>query len=262
MVYIHRAPGAVLALEFEKKQCVAELSVLRDDFDKLRRKYDKLKTKNVNMEKERDDEYTKNVNTTEERDFLIKHRGQLKLEFFMQMLKSFPTACKPQQERLTKQEGNAKPIVLNPQETPEDLICSICLSIPLQPVLTPCDHMFCLDCLKLSLQFQSCCPMDRRFFTMDDIVFVRNGSFAHRVWSGVQVKCGDHERGCSWSGSIADFENHRSGCQFMEPESKSIMKVRIQELEEEVRQLRKMEKMVYGCKLFNFNWSADGRNET
>ncbi|XP_041649621.1 tripartite motif containing 35-28 [Cheilinus undulatus] len=45
-----------------------------------------------------------------------------------------------------------------------DLTCPVCQSIFDDPVLLPCTHSFCRDCLRRSLRVKKCCPLCRKDF--------------------------------------------------------------------------------------------------
>lgn len=115
-------------------------------------------------------------------------------------------------EATDSDDKTPQPIVLHPSEVPKDLICSICYCVPLDPVTTPvCEHMFCRGCLQLSvIQNEKVCPMDRLPCTLKDTEMkLTEGSFIHRVWSAVQIQCEfTKSRGCTWTGSIADYTKH------------------------------------------------------
>ena len=102
------------------------------------------------------------------------------------------------------------PIVLRPEEVPEDLICSICLTLPVEPILTPCEHIFCKDCIHQALHRRCQCPVDRIPCHQTQIVPLRG--MLYRIWSGVVVKCGNHAEGCAWTGSIGDYPKHAKCC--------------------------------------------------
>jgi len=93
---------------------------------------------------------------------------------------------------------------------PEDLICSICMSLPMDPVLTPGDYMFCRPCIKKALSRSSECPVTRQPCTANDLRAL--SGFNRRLWSSVQVRCGHHGKGCAWRGSIADYCAHLDKC--------------------------------------------------
>ncbi|KAK1733191.1 hypothetical protein QTG54_016168 [Skeletonema marinoi] len=100
----------------------------------------------------------------------------------------------------------APPVTLHPDNLPDDLVCSICLTVPADPLITPCDHVFCKPCIRQALNVRNVCPIDRRPCTVGQLKRLEGLSL--RVWSGIQVKCGGHESGCAWRGSIADYATH------------------------------------------------------
>ena len=53
-------------------------------------------------------------------------------------------------------------VVLQPVGEPiDDFICSICHSMIVTPVVTPCNHMFCAICLRTSHLYKPQCPICR-----------------------------------------------------------------------------------------------------
>jgi hypothetical protein len=132
-------------------------------------------------------------------------------------------------------EEETVPVLLKPDEVPNDVMCSICMSLPVKPVLTPCNHMFCSGCLHRAVQTMPWCPIDRRACRPVDVVEVKVGSFPHRIWSAIDVRCGKYNQGCVWTGSIADFEDHRANCEARKAEMNS--RSEIHNLEAEVERL-------------------------
>ena len=102
------------------------------------------------------------------------------------------------------------PVPLNQENVPDDLICSICMTVPVEPRITPCSHLFCLTCIRQALRTQNLCPIDRRSCTQGQLK--RLDGLSLRIWSGIQVKCGYYEIGCAWRGSIADYSSHTENC--------------------------------------------------
>lgn len=98
------------------------------------------------------------------------------------------------------------PVALNQENVPEDLICSICMTVPADPLITPCDHIFCRTCIYQALSDRRLCPIDRRPCALDQLQ--RLDGLSSRIWSGIQVKCGGHDSGCAWRGSITDYSAH------------------------------------------------------
>ncbi|EJK44619.1 hypothetical protein THAOC_36823, partial [Thalassiosira oceanica] len=57
-----------------------------------------------------------------------------------------------------------------------------------------------------------------------------------RIWTGIQVKCGNHDSGCGWTGGIGDYEDHaRTTCVHANVTERS--ERRIHELEQEKTRL-------------------------
>ncbi|CAB9506707.1 TNF receptor-associated factor [Seminavis robusta] len=106
-------------------------------------------------------------------------------------------------------------VVVRLEEVPKDLICAICMSVPLKPKkLRQCGHVFCDECIQESLAHQRQCPvLDRRSCNpATDVKALREGSLGYRIWSTIEIKCDHHEAGCSWRGSISDYFAHRNLC--------------------------------------------------
>lgn len=127
------------------------------------------------------------------------------------------------------------PIAVNEDGLPEDLVCSICMSLPLDPVLTPGDYMFCRPCIEKSLKRSRQCPVTRKACSPGQLKPPEG--FVKRLWSSVQVKCGHHGKGCAWTGSVADFSSHLGKCSFARPDKTSDHR----RLEDLARQLKSAE---------------------
>jgi DNA repair protein RAD5 len=61
---------------------------------------------------------------------------------------------------------------LNSNNVLSDEICSICMDQINNPTLTSCGHLFCYDCLKLSLSFKKICPLCKSNLNGKDIMVV------------------------------------------------------------------------------------------
>jgi len=146
-------------------------------------------------------------------------------------------------------ESLAPPIPLKPDHIPSDLICAICMSLPTQvPVLTPCQHLFCRPCLDQALALQPCCPIDRSPIPAHQRQEVTEGSFVHRIWGSIPVKCAQHVAGCSWTGAVVDYPSHWNACecrdqqhqqslQELRQENQSLLAV-IRDNKEKIKELR------------------------
>lgn len=101
------------------------------------------------------------------------------------------------------------------QAPPDDLICSICLSVHRKPVLTSCcGNHFCFSCVEQVRSDQRPCPLcgAEHFTTMLDKYFVRKVN-------ELEVACKHKERGCPWQGCVAALERHldthNGDCKYM-----------------------------------------------
>ena len=109
-----------------------------------------------------------------------------------------------------------EPVLSRPNATPSDVLCPICMELPVDPVITPCEHIFCKGCVTLYLERQANnggaqeCPMDRQACECKQLKPLKG--FALRIWSNIEVKCGNHNDGCAWTGSVGDFATHAKLC--------------------------------------------------
>lgn len=126
------------------------------------------------------------------------------------------------------------PVPLRLAEVPEDLICSICMSVPTDPTITPCQHVFCGQCIYRALNASNLCPIDREPCQIHQLQTL--AGCTRRIWTGIQVKCGNHDSGCGWTGGIGDYEDHaRTTCVHANVTERS--ERRIHELEQEKTRL-------------------------
>jgi hypothetical protein len=105
------------------------------------------------------------------------------------------------------------PVALRPEEISDDLICSVCLELPLDPVLTKkCQHLFCRSCITEALGVNQCdkCPIDRTSCRVSQLVPLEG--ITKRIWGSIKVKCSKHREGCAWTGSLGDYEAHVECC--------------------------------------------------
>ena len=109
-----------------------------------------------------------------------------------------------------------------------EMVCSICCSIPhVDPMITPCQHIFCRDCILQALARCRRCPNCRepghRWIRNEHRV-TRLEGVVNRIWQSIPVECPSN--GCHWKGSMGDYKAHASNC------SSSLIVKRLSILEE------------------------------
>ena len=76
-----------------------------------------------------------------------------------------------------------------------DLVCSICTDVVQDAVQTPCQHVFCRDCIKQWLDGgKRICPVDRQKLTSPDLKPLDR--FKKQFLDKLIVKCINHTEGC------------------------------------------------------------------
>lgn len=125
-------------------------------------------------------------------------------------------------------------VSLDPEQVCSEMTCAICLNVPMHPVVTPCQHLFCRDCLAQTRGHgDTRCPTCRTGNAQSATALVA-GSLVYRIWSAIDVKCGHSERGCPWRGSIADAAAHMDSCRA----DIKYLEERIESLERENKRLK------------------------
>ena len=94
----------------------------------------------------------------------------------------------------------------------EDFKCAICLSVLAEPLLTSCGHLFCDDCID---GIHDNCPTCRGNFTTSPDRFIA------RKIGDIKVKCPNEGRGCLWTGTLGESEDHLGNrCDYEEVQCK------------------------------------------
>ena len=92
----------------------------------------------------------------------------------------------------------------------EELCCNICCGIFQKPVITPCGHAFCKDCLNTWFNHEKTCPFCRKI--VDKIcpppIIVSN------ILSRLKIKCNYNDRGCMAIVTLDSIEKHESSCPY------------------------------------------------
>lgn len=77
-------------------------------------------------------------------------------------------------------------------EIDEEFHCSVCAMVFENPVQTPCEHLFCNECIKLWLSNNMTCPVDRKHVSHGDLK--PPGRYFRNLLAKLQIKCDFRKR--------------------------------------------------------------------
>lgn len=94
----------------------------------------------------------------------------------------------------------------------DELVCSICTNVLMEPVQTQCDHLFCHACLHHWLRTSPSCPVDRHYLCNDMIKpaprYIRN------LINQLLIQCDYRSDGCKAEIMLEGYEQHVDNCVF------------------------------------------------
>ena len=103
-----------------------------------------------------------------------------------------------------------RPIFLDNEDQDVDnhpLHCSICFDVSFNPVITPCQHIFCRDCIESGLRRSMSCPIDRRVLNRHSL---QNISGLHEyIYNRTLVQCQNCK---NWEGQFQQYKVHIRTC--------------------------------------------------
>ena len=95
------------------------------------------------------------------------------------------------------------------------LQCSICMCLVWEPMLTPCQHIFCRECIVEQVQRRAECPIDRRLiFAHSDLKRLQdaNSLLFDTTFRFLRVRCPNH--GCKCMSDYGSLTVHLKTCAF------------------------------------------------
>jgi hypothetical protein len=113
------------------------------------------------------------------------------------------------------------------------MTCTLCYEFPMEPVTTPCGHVFCRSCILQALSHKKECPNDRQPLQGNQLQSI--SGIARRIWEQVGLKCPNG--GCEWTGTAGNYANHAASCsksRYLSHHDEEHFKRRIAALEERV----------------------------
>ncbi|CCF34136.1 TRAF-type zinc finger protein, partial [Colletotrichum higginsianum] len=101
--------------------------------------------------------------------------------------------------------------LLYADEPDDNLLCPICKLPVITPIITPCDHTFCLECLKRHFRSSDTCPIDRTRFRARDC---KTSRLLTNILDSLVVECPNTERGCSEKMKREEVVKHTINCRY------------------------------------------------
>ncbi|OLN95229.1 Ligand of Numb protein X 2 [Colletotrichum chlorophyti] len=98
-----------------------------------------------------------------------------------------------------------------PDEPDDNLLCPICKLPVVTPAITPCDHTFCLECLKRHYHTSDTCPIDRTRFRAKDC---KTSRLLVNILDTLIVECPNTERGCEETMKREEVVKHTITCRY------------------------------------------------
>lgn len=95
----------------------------------------------------------------------------------------------------------------------DNLICCICQTPFIEPVISHCGHTFCRYCIYQSLESSPLCPIDRAVILFEDLQPA--AKIISNMVNEILVYCPQYEQGCTHIGQRQFIESHvKSDCEY------------------------------------------------
>ena len=99
-----------------------------------------------------------------------------------------------------------------PKNPDPELICCICQGVLKDALVSPCEHVFCSNCLKDWLKQKPECPNCR--FQMSERELKEVIPLVKNLISKLEIFCDYKERGCTEITTIEELQQHLRSCNF------------------------------------------------
>lgn len=94
----------------------------------------------------------------------------------------------------------------------EELICSVCQGVFKEPMITPCDHTFCDECIRIAVQTIKACPMDRIRLRVCNLKPASRT--VKNIINGLEVRCQFYQEGCTKTSTLESLHWHVESCEY------------------------------------------------
>lgn len=94
----------------------------------------------------------------------------------------------------------------------EELVCSVCQGVFMEPTITPCDHTFCEECIRQAAHTIRACPMDRTRLRVCNLVPASRT--IKNMINALRVRCQFHEQGCTKTSTLENLGRHVAACEY------------------------------------------------
>ncbi|KAI8997458.1 hypothetical protein BDB01DRAFT_771213 [Pilobolus umbonatus] len=96
----------------------------------------------------------------------------------------------------------------------ENLLCCICQTPFIDPIITNCGHTFCQLCIYQALETSNLCPIDRINLCVDE--FLPTAKIITNIVNELLVYCPKSEEGCSYYGQRQFIQSHlNNDCEYI-----------------------------------------------
>jgi len=89
------------------------------------------------------------------------------------------------------------------------LVCPVCMEPLVDPIKTPCKHLFCRRCISDALARSPMCPIDRQLLKPSQLVPA--DKMVEQMLGELEVYCSNRKqgkKGCEWTGHQASLAKH------------------------------------------------------
>jgi len=105
----------------------------------------------------------------------------------------------------------------------DDFTCAICQGIYDRPVITPCRHTYCKECIESWIQIKNSCPLDQKRLRSCDLIQIPY--MLQSIINKLLIHCDYHSSGCQEIVPVGDLRKHLIQCIFCPTACKTLQEV-------------------------------------